>query len=92
MCDHVVQRESYPLQFVPDWFVTQEQLEIWHDDNDYCNDPKLVEWYDGYKARKAQKASIKKELMPITWHPSRWWDWCVSEDEKKETENFFLTT
>ena len=71
MCDHVVQRESYPLQFVPDWFVTQEQLEIWHDDNDYCNDPKLVEWYDGYKARKAQKASIKKELMPITWHPSR---------------------
>ena len=25
--------------------------------------------------------------MPIAWHPSRWWDWRVSEDEKKETEN-----
>ena len=27
--------------------------------------------------------------MPIAWHPSRWWDWRVSEDEKKETEIFF---
>ena len=25
----------------------------------------------------------KKELMPIAWHPSRWWVWCVPEDEKK---------
>ena len=32
---------------------------------------------------KAQKASMKKELMPIAWHPSRWWNWCMSEDEKK---------
>ena len=28
--------------------------------------------------------------MPIAWHPSRWWDWCVPEDEKKEIENFFF--
>ena len=33
--------------------------------------------------------------MPIAWHSSRWWDWCVPEDEKKETEQswkffFFL--
>ena len=20
--------------------------------------------------------------MPIAWHPSRWWDWCVPNDEK----------
>ena len=25
--------------------------------------------------------------MRIAWNPSRWWDWCVPEDEKKETEN-----
>ena len=25
--------------------------------------------------------------MSIAWHPKRWWDWCVSEDEKKETDN-----
>ena len=21
--------------------------------------------------------------MTIAWHPSKWWDWCVPEDEKK---------
>ena len=30
--------------------------------------------------------------MPIAWHPSRWWDWCVPKDEKKETENIFFLT
>ena len=24
--------------------------------------------------------------MPIAWHPSKWWDWCVPEEEKTETE------
>ena len=22
--------------------------------------------------------------MPVAWHPTRQWDWCMSEDEKKE--------
>ena len=35
---------------------------------------------------------IKEELMPIAWHPSRYWHWCMSEDEKKKQENVFLTT
>ena len=26
------------------------------------------------KKWKAQKAKIKEELLPITWHLSRWWD------------------
>ena len=43
------------------------------------------------KKRKEQKEQIKEELLPIVWHPSRWWEWCVREEEKKETENFFLT-
>ena len=34
----------------------------------------------------------KDELMPITWHSSRWWDWCISEDEKNETEKFLEVT
>ena len=41
------------------------------------------------KLKKAQKGSIKKELLPVVWHPSRWWDWCVPEDEKKETEKIW---
>ena len=24
--------------------------------------------------------------MPIAWHPNRWWDFWVSEDEKKEID------
>ena len=66
MWDDVEQRDSYSLRFVPNWFVTQEQLEIWHGDNDYCTDDEIIEWYKRYEKRKTQKASIKKELMPIT--------------------------
>ena len=61
------------------------------DDGDYWftegdDDDKFFKWYDGYKKRKAQKAKINKELLPIAWHPSRWWDWCVREDEKGDAE------
>ena len=24
--------------------------------------------------------------MPMAWHPSKWWDCCVPEDETKERE------
>ena len=34
--------------------------------------------------QKYQKPSIKEELLPIAWRPSRYWDWCISEDEKQE--------
>ena len=36
------------------------------------------------KNATAQKAQIKKELMRVARHPSRYWDWCVPEGEKKE--------
>ena len=56
--------------------------------SEYCDDDdddedNFFRQHEGYKKRKAQKASIKEELMPIAWHPSRRWDWCVPEDEKK---------
>ena len=71
---------------VPDWFVTHQQIRSWHDNDSYCNDDRFIEWYESYQIRKAQKGQIKEELMPIAWHPSRWWDCCVPEDETKETE------
>ena len=55
----------------------------WHGDD---NQDKFFEWYNGYQKRKAQKAKVKEELLPIAWDPSRWWDWSMSEDKKKETE------
>ena len=90
MCDAAVSEGSYSLQYVLDWFVMQDQVKIWHDDNDYCDDDEIAEWYDEYKKRKTQKTQIKKELMPIAWHPSRWWNWCMPENDKKETEKMWL--
>ena len=92
MCDNEVRRKPWSLKHVPNWFVTEGQIKLWHDDAYYCNDNEMIEWYHDYQKRKAQKAKIKDELMPIAWHPSRWWDWCVPEDEERETEKIFLTT
>ena len=80
MCDDAVRDYLFSLQFVPDWFVTQQQIDIWHDDNYVYNDRRMIKCYEGYKKRKAQKSKIKDNLMPIAWHPSRWWDWCVPDD------------
>ena len=76
------------LKDVPDWFVTKQQIKMMMIiDDDYCyHDDEFIEWYEGYQKRRAQKAQIEKELMSITWHTSRYWDWCMSEDEKQETE------
>ena len=89
MCEKAVAKDPWSLKYVPDCFVTQEQLKIWHDDDKYCDDDRLIEWYKGYQKYKAQKTSIKKELLPIAWHPSRWWDWCVPENEIQETEKLW---
>ena len=83
MCDKAVSDDSFSLRFVSDWFVTQEQIEIWHDDDDYCDDDEIIERYDDYQKRKAQKPKIKEELFPISLHPDRVMNWCMSEDEKR---------
>ena len=67
MCEKAVKKYLWLLKYVTDWFVAHQQIKIWHDNDDYCNDDELIEWYDGYKVRKAQKASIKEELLPIAW-------------------------
>ena len=33
---------------------------------------------------------INEELMPIAWHPKRWFDWSLPEDGKKEIEPIFI--
>ena len=66
-----------------DMFVTYKQLNLWYHDYYYCNDDRLIRWFDGYKKRRAQKAKIKKQLMPIAWNPGRVMDWCISEEKKR---------
>ena len=84
MRDKAVRDGSSSLQFVSEWFMTLGQIDMrydhyydddighWDDDED-----KFFEWYDGYKKRKAQTASIREGLLPISWYPSRYWDWCM---------------
>ena len=65
MCDKVVRGDSSTLQFVPDWFFTQQQMDVWYDDN-YCyHDDEIIEWHEGYEKRMTQKAKIKEELASI---------------------------
>ena len=90
MCERAVKKYSGILNLIPDWFARQQQIKIWHDDYHYYNNDKLIEWYDGYQNRKTQKAQIKDELVPISRHPSRWWDLCVPEDQKKETGKLWV--
>ena len=33
MCDKGVKDDLSSLWFVPDWFVTQEQIDVWYDDD-----------------------------------------------------------
>ena len=59
------------LKYVLDWFVTQQQVKLWDDDNDYCNDDGYIKSHNGYQKRKDQKAKIEEELICIAWHPLR---------------------
>ena len=97
MYDKTVKEDSSPLQFVPDWFVKQEQIDLWDDDKSYewhddgkdkffdgyDDEDNFFDQYEDYQKRKAQKASIKEELLRIVWHTSRYWDWCMTVDEKQ---------
>ena len=89
MCNEAVRWGPWNLRYASDWFVTQQQIKIWHDDAYYCNDDRLIRWYKGHLKRKAQKTKIKEELFPIAWHPPRYWDWSMSEEEKEETEKLW---
>ena len=32
---------------------------------------------------------ISEDLMSVAWHPKTWWNFYMSEDEKKEIEPIF---
>ena len=83
MCDKAARDYLFSLQFVPDWFLTWKQIDIWYDNDYVYNDHGMINWYDGYKKQKAEKSSIKEELLPIAWHPARVMDWRMPEDEKR---------
>ena len=94
MCERAVEKGSWSLVHVSDQYKTQEMCNkavkkypwlLEYVPNNFKK-PKMKAVKKNphrlSKKRRTQKASIKEELMPIAWLPSRWWDWCVPEDEK----------
>ena len=65
MCEKAVKKFPCLLKYVPDQFVTDQQIKIWHDNDYHCNDDKLIEWHKGYQKRKTQKAKIKEGSYPV---------------------------
>ena len=54
------------------------------DDPDTIIHARLLAWHVKFEKHKALKR------MPVAWHPTRWWDWCLPEDEEKKKEIQFL--
>ena len=55
MCDDLVWGDPFPQQYVPDWFVKQQQIKIWLDDDYYCDNDKIIKWYGGYQNARPRK-------------------------------------
>ena len=51
---------------------------------------RLLAWHIKFEKRKALKKELNEELILVAWHSKRWWDWWVSEDEKKEIDPIFI--
>ena len=50
---------------------------------------RLLALHNKSEKRKTLKKELSEELMLLMRHPLRWWDWCLSEDEKKRMEPIF---
>ena len=66
-------------------------------DNDFDEDDsdtiiliRLLARHIKFEKHKEFKKVLSEELQPKAWHPSRRWDWYMSEDEKKEIDKMFL--
>ena len=47
-------------------------------------------WHSKFEKHKVVKKELNEELTLVTMsHPRRWWNFCISEDDKKEIEPIF---
>ena len=44
MFEKAVEKDPWLLKYVPNWFVTQEPVKLWHDDYYYCNNDGFIKW------------------------------------------------
>ena len=47
-------------------------------------------WLGATNLNNAKHLKRNKQRMPVAWHPTRWWDWCMSENEIKEIKPFLI--
>ena len=80
ICDKVVDDFLPSLKLVPDCFLDPDTTIL----------VRHLAWHSKFEKRKQLKRKISEELMTIVWHTNRWWDWCVSEEEKKEIDPLFI--
>ena len=45
---------------------------------------------NGYKQCKSCTKDISKGLLPVVWNPTRWGDWCMPKDKKKEMKPILI--
>ena len=58
------------------------------DDPDTIIHIRLLAWHIRFEKRRELKKKISEELMSVAWPLNRRWNFCVSQDEKKEC--FFM--
>ena len=49
MCDKAARDYLFSLQYVPDWLVTQQQIDTWYDDDYVYNNSGMINWHNGYR-------------------------------------------
>ena len=49
LCDNAVKDDLSSLQSLPDWFVTQQELDLWHDDNYWYHNYSIFKSYESYQ-------------------------------------------
>ena len=52
---------------------------------------RLLAWHIKFKKRKALKEKLNEELMPIVWHPKRWWNVLCQKMRKWKQNQFLLS-
>ena len=59
---------------------------FYEDDCDIIIHVTLIAWHNRIKKHIAFKKDVSKQSMHGVWHPTRWWNCCLPEDENKRTE------
>ena len=52
VCNKAVRKSPWLLKYVTNWFVTKEQVKLWHGHYYYCNN-EFIKWYEDYQKRMA---------------------------------------